>query len=302
MVSSVLFYQVNQRLNEIFGCTTELAFAGLPVPICGDLYRLPHVKGNLIYCNTGNMRGFFSLELWRGFKIAELTKVMRQQGDYEFISLLNKIRVGAVDDAVEKLLKSRFVAKNDLFYPKHDVRMFAENCPVIDYNELMLNEIDGQTISLSAIDDIPHEVQLSDKQLETIRTRTTGDTGNLASVLKLKIGAKVMLTCNINIENGLVNGLVRRAMRIGHERNTVEVIYVRFDGQNAGLATMQSDIIARQQHLVPIQKCEVSFLIKKNTPNPSIKRTQFPLVLSWACTVHKVQGLSLKEGVISFDL
>ena len=54
--------------------------------------------------------------------------------------------------------------------------------------------------------------------------------------------------------------------------------------------------------MVPIQKCEVSFPIKKNKPNRSIKRTQFPLVLSWACTVHKVQGLSLKDGVISFDL
>ena len=210
---------------------------------------------------------------------------------------------------MEKLLKSRFVAKNDLFYPKHAVHMlkhavhmFAENCPVIDYNELMLNETDGQTISLSAIDDIPHEGQLSDKQLETIRARKFGDTGNLASVLKLKIGAQVMLTCNINIEDRLVNGLVGKVMRIGHERNTVKVIYVKFDDQNAGLATMQSDIIGRQQHLVPIQKCEVSFPIKKNKPNPSIKRTQFPLVLSWECTVHKVQGLTLKEGVISFDL
>ena len=248
------------------------------------------------------MRGFFSLELWRGFKIAELTEVMRQQGDSDFISLLNKIRVGAVVNEVEKLLKSRFVAKNDLFCPKHAVHMFAENCPVIDYNELMLNEIDGQTISLSAIDDIPHEVQLSDKQLETIRARKIGDTGNLASVLKLKIGAQVMLTCNINIEDRLVNGLVGKVMRIGHERNTVKGIYVKFDDQNVGLATMQSDIIGRQQHLVPIQKCEVSFPIKNNKPNPSIKRTQFPLVLSWACTVHKVQGLSLKEGVISFDL
>ena len=100
-----------------------------------------------------------------------------------------------------------------------------------------------------------------------------------------------MLTCNINIEDRLVNGLVGKVMRIGHKRNTVEVIYVKFDGQNAGVATMQSDINARQQRLVPILKCEVSFPIKKNKPNPSIKRTQFPLVLSWACTVHKVQGL-----------
>ena len=58
-------------------------------------------------------------------------------------------------------------------------------------------------------------------------------------------------------------------MRIGHKRNTVKVIYVKFDDQNAGLVTMQSNIIARQQRLVSIQKCEVSFPIKKNKPNPS---------------------------------
>ena len=54
--------------------------------------------------------------------------------------------------------------------------------------------------------------------------------------------------------------------------------------------------------MLPIQKDKVFFPIKKNKPNPSIKRTQFQLVLSWVCTVHKVKGLSLKEGVISFDL
>ena len=49
-------------------------------------------------------------------------------------------------------------------------------------------------------------------------------------------------------------------------------------------------------------KHKVSFGLKKNKSQPCIKMTQFLLALSWACTVHKVQGLSLDEGVISFDL
>ena len=36
--------------------------------------------------------------------------------------------------------------------------------------------------------------------------------------------------------------------------------------------------------------------------SPAIKRTQFPLMLSWAVAVHKVQGMGVPETVISFDL
>ena len=49
-------------------------------------------------------------------------------------------------------------------------------------------------------------------------------------------------------------------------------------------------------------KHEVSFGLKKNLSQLCIKRTQFLLALSCACTVHKVQGQSLDEGITSFDL
>ena len=41
---------------------------------------------------------------------------------------------------------------------------------------------------------------------------------------------------------------------------------------------------------------------KKRSASPSIKRTQFSLLLAWPSTVHKVQSLSLEQGVTDFDL
>ena len=77
---------------------------------------------------------------------------------------------------------------------------------------------------------------------------------------------------------------------------------MKFNHANAGLMTMQSGGLTHHQHWVPIRKHEVLFGLKKNKSRPCNKRTQFPLAISWACTIHKVQGLSLDEGVISFDL
>ena len=45
------------------------------------------------------------------FSLIELTELMRQLDDLEFIQLLNNIRVGNVDEDVENKLKSRFTEK-----------------------------------------------------------------------------------------------------------------------------------------------------------------------------------------------
>ena len=97
-----------------------------------------------------------------------------------------------------------------------------------------------------------------------------------------------MLTINIDLENRLVNSLVGKAMYLRYVNDEVKVIYVKFNDQNSGQQAVQCDIFARQRNLVPLQKYEKTFPIKKNKLQPSIKRTQFPLVLSWSCTINKL--------------
>ena len=302
MVSSTLFFHLNQRLIEIFGCTSDLPFAGLSVIVCGDLYQLPPVTPPSIFAGKNSIKGLLTQDLWHKFCIAELNEVMRQKGDMEFINLLNKVRVGNIDEEVDRLLIPRFVDLTCNSYPHDALHIYAENIPANEHNNEMLNKLETFSVTIYAEDKIPKGCDLSEREKNSIAQRKLSETGNLHSVLHLKIGARVMLTTNLDIEDRLINGQVGTVFDFRQASTALHTVYIKFDDEKAGLKAMNSDNFARQQQLVPISKHEVSFGLRKNKAQPGIKRTQFPLTLSWACTVHKVQGLSLSKGVISFTL
>ena len=63
-----------------------------------------------------------------------------------------------------------------------------------------------------------------------------------------------------------------------------------------------SSYLSRKCSWVPIEKCETDISVKTVSSSSSITRVQFLLTLDWINTVHRVQGSSLEQGAIDFDV
>ena len=81
----------------------------------------------------------------------------------------------------------------------------------------------------------------------------------------------------------------------------VTKIYIKFDDAGAGQKEINIDTFAKQNSWVPLETFDADIKLKVSS-YVVIKTTLFPIILAWACTVHKVQGLSLPKIVVAFDL
>eukprot|EP00435_Cladocopium_sp_Y103_P024727 s3309_g6.t1 len=105
--------------------------------------------------------------------------------------------------------------------------------------------------------------------------------GGLRRVLHLAPGSPVMLISNIRTIWNLVNGLRGRVVGVVWEEGSVS-----------------SDGPTSAGH--PTYVCSGPQQIRHERM-PALCRMQFPIVLSYGMTVHKSQGLTLKEGCV-FDM
>ena len=133
------------------------------------------------------------------------------------------------------------------------------------------------------------DINLSQSQIDAIKQRRMSEKGNLESQLQLKIGAQVMLTSNLDIDDMLVNGLVGTVKQIKYKNNEVSVVYVNFDDNNARTEAMQPDVTAQQYNWAPVKKNQTLLGLCKKTATIS-NGIQFRLTFSWAChfTKYKV--------------
>lgn len=247
-------------------------------------------------CSYAKLHG----SLWEeNFQMMELTESMRQRDDHDFAQLLMRVRTATCTKDDITLLKSRVVSKADPSYPKEALHVFKTNKEVDDHNSDHLKLVPSRVFNIQAIDK-KKDVQTG--LIDVVISSKPSDTGGLRKVVSIAVGARVMVTININVSDGLANGVCGTVIGIDSTGNDVHAILVKFDSGRVGKEAIASSHYKRSYPgAVPIKRQDVQFFAGTGRRSVEAKRTQFPLTLAWGCTIHKVQGKTLDAIVVSME-
>ena len=191
-----------------FDCPNNTPFAGLLIIVVGDFLQLPPVRAQPVYAKyNDSWQNLVSLR--NLFEIAELTEVIQQCGDGNFINLLNHLKVAELSVSDVSVLRLKFIKPNDK-YPQDALHILAENAPAHMHNITMLNSIENQLYKIEVKDHIPKNI--SSTKIENILKCNQSEMGGLASTLQIKLNARVMLTMNIDLQDGQVGTVKHMAI------------------------------------------------------------------------------------------
>ena len=192
-------------------------------------------------------------------------------------------------------LKSRIIQSDAGSYPTQALHVYRLNVDVDSHNALMLDNLAPQSEQYTIKARDARAGQTTHISLSAISDKRS-ETGGLHGIVKLAIGARVMLTTNVDVSDGLVNGARGEVVHVvTNSDDEVTCVLVKFDNSTVGRKSIQtSQYRSTHPHAVPLAKYEVA----KGKRGSEITRLQFPLTLAWATTIHKVQGLTLDEIVV----
>ncbi|EAQ87519.1 hypothetical protein CHGG_04138 [Chaetomium globosum CBS 148.51] len=228
-------------------------------------------------------------------KSVSLTTIQRQLGKDQapFRRTLKELRKADVSVPSWELLASRCSVKlspEEVDSFADALRIYPTKAQVVEYNHQHMLGLDSTTIQV--------EAKQEGAGAEKVES---SNAGNLAKRLPLCVGCRVMLTRNLWADVGLVNGAQGRVYDISWKegadvlRDPPEVIMVAFDDYDGPAFTMPNGEPLRsgEKLVVPILRVRQEFMIGAN----SCSREQFPLLVSYAITVHKSQGITLDKVV-----
>ncbi len=248
---------IARRIRKI-----DAPFGGIQLILSGDFLQLPPVKSEL-FC--------FDSFCW-DLVIDEtyyFDKIIRQD-DLNTQNILNYIRVGIVNEEVTSTLNK--CLNKDLNLPNGILPtfLFSKKSMVINYNSKELNKlIDEGNIyhtyqSSYDFGKVKEEHKIFFKELLDSQYQVDDN-------ITYSLHSQVMLTVNMPDLN-LANGSIGKIIDFFQEGSMAYPV-VQF---LSGLCT----VIKHHEYII-------------DENNNIVKKLQIPLILSWAITIHKAQGMSL---------
>ena len=295
--------EVSMMSKRLFELLEELArrarrsgepFGGLQVVFSGDFFQLPPVCTETYECDDSMF--CFQSPMWSAiFPLRNhvLLKTMFRQQDPVYCNILSQIRKGSLDEEgqavlqghVDRKVGSEVVPPPQLFSVRYKVdrinqAKFAEieasavefaldkrlNCShYLDRDDNVKIEAKHHVVAQTMT--LKEKTVIFQKLVATTLSLTQSPTLEEDAVLRLKVGALVMSTTNLDMERGVCNG--SQGVVVELSRNGPVVLFDNGVRKLIKLSYVHSDEF------------------------PTIAVGYTPLCLSWAITIHKMQGATL---------
>ena len=261
-------------------------FGGVQLVLTGDYFQCPPVirRGEEV-----KERFLFESPLWAEWSMqcVALRENFRQAGDLAYFALLERCKRGEPSAEDEEALRGRLLSAHPDMDESQLIKLCSHRATVEAFNRSALGRIEGEARPYKArvveYDD-EGRVKPSSSSSEA-DSREGDDKFPVPRLLELKIGAQVLLCFNLALDAGLFNG----------SRGTV----VGFRSLDQLPASPQWPLVEFEngfRQLIEPHKWET-----KKGERVVASFEQVPLILRYAMTVHKAQGLTLSGVLITMD-
>lgn len=288
MVSCEFFERIDLLAREVRRC--DMPFGGIRLILSGDFLQLPPVKEKYVFTGTTFPEIFFGQN--PSGKVF-LFDTPYRFNDLQYFQLLSRFRIAQPIPEDIKLIESRLTARPDPNNPIKPTILYSKNTDVDHYNMSELNKLETKSFIFRCTDTYKplkkNLKQIFKEYYEALFNEAIPET------IELKVGAQVILKYNIRLEDKLANGsrgVITEIKKLG-EATQSEKISLKELCQGDKHLNTEINTLVKVKFLNGMEIFVPWCLWEIHDDFVKAERSQIPLVLGWATTIHKSQGQTI---------